>query len=95
MKIYPDLKQLIKENMDHHCQTFKFRNFVSNAARAELVAQHPGSVEHDGCILALPDGDVTRSRAVARLIPSQRWNKEAILAIKGVPSKPRPKNPHG
>ena len=43
--------------------------------------------------IALPDGDVTRTRAVARLVPSQRWNKHAILAIKGVPSRPRPKNP--
>ena len=43
-------------------------------------------------VIALPDGEVTRSRAVARLVPSQRWRKEAILAIKGTPARPRPTN---
>ena len=44
-------------------------------------------------LIALPDGDVTRARSIARLIPSQRWMKEAVEAIRGVPARPRPKCP--
>ena len=44
-------------------------------------------------LIALPDGDITRARSIARLVPNQRWNTEAILAIKGVPGRPRPRNP--
>ena len=30
-------------------------------------------------IVGLPNGDVVRTRSVARLVPSQRWRKEAIV----------------
>ena len=39
-------------------------------------------------IVGLPSGDVTRTRSIARLIPSQRWRKDAVLNITGVPAKP-------
>ena len=44
-------------------------------------------------LIGLPDGDVTRARSIARLVPNQRWDKDAILAIRGVPANPRPRNP--
>lgn len=44
-------------------------------------------------LVGLPDGDVTRTRAIARLVPAQRWNPESILAVKGVPAKTMPRNP--
>ena len=47
----------------------------------------------NGARTALPDGDVTRARSIARVVPSQRWNTEAVLAIRRVPADPRPKNP--
>ena len=40
------------------------------------------------CLIGLPNGDVTRSRSIARLVPSQRWKKDAVLAIRGTPSRP-------
>ena len=39
-------------------------------------------------LIGLPNGDVARARSVARLIPSQQWRAEAILAIEGTPAKP-------
>ena len=39
-------------------------------------------------LIGLPNGDVTRARSVARLIPSQQWEPERILAITGTPAKP-------
>ena len=39
-------------------------------------------------IIGLPNGNVTRTRSIARLIPSQRWRKDAVLGVKGVPAKP-------
>ena len=34
-------------------------------------------------IIGLPNGDVTRPRSVARLVPSQRWRPEVMLKITG------------
>ena len=42
----------------------------------------------NGAIIGLPNGDVTRARSVARLVPSQRWRAEAIMSIEGTPAKP-------
>ena len=39
-------------------------------------------------LVGLPNGDVIRTSSVARLIPSQRWKPEAILAITGTPARP-------
>ena len=39
-------------------------------------------------LIGLPGGDVVRSRSVARLLPNQKWNREAVLAVKGTPAKP-------
>ena len=39
-------------------------------------------------IAGLPNGDVIRTNAIARLMPSQRWKPQAVLAITGTPSKP-------
>ena len=39
-------------------------------------------------LIGLPGGDVIRTNAVTRLVPSQRWKPQAILAITGTPSKP-------
>ena len=39
-------------------------------------------------LVGLPNGDVTRTRSLARLVPSQRWRKSSILGINGVPAKP-------
>ena len=45
--------------------------------------------------MGLPNGDITLTRGLARLVPSQRWSCEAITAMKGTPSKPvlRPEQP--
>ena len=39
-------------------------------------------------LVGLPNGDVTRSASIARLIPSQKWSADTILNITGVPSQP-------
>ena len=39
-------------------------------------------------MIGLPNGDVCRARSVARLIPSNGWKKEAVLAIRGTPARP-------
>ena len=39
-------------------------------------------------LIGLPNGDVTRTASVARLIPSQKWRKEAVLNITGTPARP-------
>ena len=43
--------------------------------------------------IGLADGDVTCTRAVARRMAIQQWNRQAVLSIKGAPGKPRPRNP--
>ena len=37
--------------------------------------------------IALPDGNVVRSRSVTRVVPSGRRDKTALLAVKGIPGK--------
>ena len=39
-------------------------------------------------IVGLPSGDVVKTGSMARLIPSQRWRREAILAVRGTPAQP-------
>ena len=39
-------------------------------------------------IVGLPNGDVIRTNAIARLMPSQRWKPQAVLGITGTPAKP-------
>jgi hypothetical protein len=50
-------------------------------------------VTSNEALIGLADGDVTRARYVARRVPNQRWSKDAILSVRGVPAKPRTKNP--
>ena len=37
--------------------------------------------------IALLDGNVLKSRSVTRAVPSGRWDKTALLAVKGIPGK--------
>ena len=37
--------------------------------------------------LALPNGNVVKSRSIARVVPSGRWHKQSLLAVKGIPGK--------
>ena len=39
-------------------------------------------------LIGMPNGDVTRSRSIAMLVASQRWRREAVLAIQGAPAHP-------
>ena len=39
-------------------------------------------------LIGLPNGDVTRTASIARLIPSQKWKADAVLGITGTPAKP-------
>ena len=38
--------------------------------------------------IGLPNGDVTRTASVARLIPSQKWNAQSVLGVTGTPARP-------
>ena len=39
-------------------------------------------------LIGVPNGDVTRTSSISRLIPSQRWSADAVLDVSGVPAKP-------
>ena len=43
--------------------------------------------------VALPNGNVVRSRSVARVVEEHRWDAEAILAVRGVPGRCTPNGP--
>ena len=53
------------------------------------VGVYPGTrMTSNEALLGLPNGDVVRTRSIARLVPSQRWKRESVLAIRGTPAKP-------
>ena len=37
--------------------------------------------------LALPNGNVDKSRSVVRVVPSGRWDQKSLLAVQGIPGK--------
>ena len=37
--------------------------------------------------LGLPNGNVVKSRSIVRVVPSGRWDRKSLMAIKGIPGK--------
>ena len=37
--------------------------------------------------LALPNGNVVKSRSIVRVVPSGRWDQRSLLAVQGIPGK--------
>ena len=37
--------------------------------------------------LALPNGNVVKSRSAVRVVPSGRWDQKSLLAVQGIPGK--------
>ena len=37
--------------------------------------------------LALPNGNVVKSRSIVRVVPSGRWDQKSLLAVQGIPGK--------